>query len=295
MKPMPTPLGFIPAPFTVAFAKLLPSRKAPDGLSTSRKFKQIISSIDSIGLIEPLTIAKADKVSGMHLLLDGHIRMFAMQELGFSDAPCLVATDDESYTYNNRINRLSTIQEHFMIRRAVDRGVTPERLAKSLELDLEHITKKINLLDGICMEAVRLLKDKNFSANLSPVLRKLKPTRQVECVELMVATNNITVSYAQALLAASPSNMLVNEDRPKKIKGVTAEQMAKMEREMANLEGQFKLVEQSYGQDVLNLVLAKGYLTKLLDNEAVIRFLTQRNSGVLSEFANIVQTVALDK
>ena len=54
--------------------------------------------------------------------------------------------------------------------------------------------KKINLLDGICSEAVRLLKDKHFSANLSPVLRKMKPTRQVECMELMVATNNITVS-----------------------------------------------------------------------------------------------------
>lgn len=86
-------------------------------------------------------------------------------------------------------------------------------------------------------EAVRLLKDKNFSANLSHVLRKLKPNRQVECVELMVATNNITVAYAPALLAASPSNMLVNDDKPKKIKGVTEEQMSKMEREMSNLEG----------------------------------------------------------
>ena len=289
------PLGFIPDPITVSFDKLLPSRKAPDGLLNSRKFKQIISSIDAIGLIEPLTIGKADKVSGMSLLLDGHIRMFAMQELGFTNAPCLIATDDEGYTYNNRVNRLSTIQEHFMIRRAVDKGVTPARLSKSLELDIEHITKKINLLDGICSEAVRLLKDQHFSANLSPVLRKLKPTRQVECVELMVATNNITVTYAQALLAATPSNMLVNDDKPKKVKGVTAEQMAKMEREMTNLEGQFKLVEQSYGQDVLNLVLAKGYLAKLLDNDAVIRFLSQNQPDVLSEFSNIVQSASLDK
>jgi ParB-like chromosome segregation protein Spo0J len=280
---------------TISFDRLLPSRKTPDGLLISRKFKQIVSSIDAIGLIEPLTVAKADKGSGMHLLLDGHIRMFALRELGFTDAPCLVATDDESYTYNNRVNRLSTIQEHFMIRRAVDRGVTPARLAKSLELDLEHITKKINLLDGICSEAVRILRDQQFSANLSPVLRKMKPTRQVECVELMVATNNITVAYAQALLAATASNMLVDADKPKKIKGVTAEQMAKMEREMANLEGQFKLVEQSYGQDVLNLVLARGYLAKLMDNEAVIRFLSQNQPDVLSEFAALVQTVSLDK
>ena len=85
-------LGFIPEPITVAFEKLLPSRKQPEGLALSRKFKQIVASIDAIGLIEPLTIAKADKATGMHLLLDGHIRMFALQELGFSSALCLIAS-----------------------------------------------------------------------------------------------------------------------------------------------------------------------------------------------------------
>jgi len=289
------PLGFVPEPITIAFEKLLPSRKPPDGLATSRKFKQIVSSIGAVGLIEPLTVGRVDKVSGMHVLLDGHIRMMALQELGFTDAPCLMAIDDESYTYNNRINRLSTIQEHFMIRRAVDRGVTPSRLSNSLDIDVEHIMKKLNLLDGICTEAVRLLKDKHFSANLSPVLRKMKPTRQVECVELMVATNNISVAYAQALLAATSANMLIGEGKPKKIRGVTPEQMAIMEREMSNVESQFKLLEQSYGQDILNLVLARGYLAKLIGNEAVIRFLTQKHADFLDEFSNIVNTTSLDK
>jgi hypothetical protein len=89
--------------------------------------------------------------------------------------------------------------------------------------------------------------------------------------------------------------MLMTEGEPKKVKGVTADQMAKMEREMENLEGQFKLVEQSYGQDVLNLVLAKGYLTKLLDNESVIRFLSQNHPDILREFSGIVQAKSLDK
>lgn len=44
-----------------------------------------------------------------------------------------------------------------------------------------------------------------------------------------------------------------------KLTGLTADQMARMEREMTNLQGQYKAVEQTYGQDVLNLVLAKGY------------------------------------
>ncbi len=224
------PLGFIPEPITVRFDKLLPSHRMPQGLQGSRKFKQIRSSIETVGLIEPLTVGPVDRATGAHVLLDGHVRLQAMQELGLEEAMCLVATDDEAYTYNNRINRLSTIQEHLMIRRAVERGVTPERLAKALTLDVSHIMKKLNLLEGICAEAAGLLKDQRFSANIGAVIRKMKPTRQIECAELMVSNNNMTVSYATALLAATPASMLVEERKPRRIRGVTAEQMARMVR-----------------------------------------------------------------
>ena len=288
------PLGFIPEPITLALDRILPSRKTPEGLNTSRKFKQIMASMEAVGLIEPLSVGKADKATGQHILLDGHMRLLALRQLGYVDAPCLVATDDESYTYNNRINRISSIQELHMLRRAVERGVSPERLAKALNVDISQIHKKVSLLEGICPEAVEMLKDQHFSANLGSVLRKLKPTRQVECVELMLTANNMTVAYAEALLAATPPHLLVSEKRPRKLPGVTAEQMVKMEREMGNIQGQLKLVEKSYGQDVLLLVLARGYLGKLIDNKAVFRFLSQRQPDVLAEFENIIQTVALD-
>lgn len=288
-------LGFVPDPLTLPLDKLLPSRKLPVGLDASKKYQQIKASIEAIGLIEPLNIGAFDKATGMHVLRDGHIRLHAMKELGFHDAPCLVALDDESYTYNNRVNRLSTIQEHMMIRRAVERGVTTERIANDLKVDISHIQKKLNLLDGICAEAAGLLKDQRFSPNLGAVIRKMKPTRQIECVELMVAANNVTASYANALLAATPAEMLVSERKPKKLSGISAEQMAKMEKEMGNLQGQYKSIEHSYGQDVLNLVLAKGYLKNLLDNQAVFRFLSMRQPDVLREFSSLVEVDALDK
>jgi hypothetical protein len=287
-------LGFVPDPVMLGLDQIMPSRKITEGLILSRKFKQIVASIDAVGLIEPLTVCKAEKNSGTHILLDGHLRVCALRDLGFRDAPCLIATDDESYTYNNRVNRLSTIQEHIMLRRAVQRGVTPDRLAKALAVNITNVMKKLNLLDGICAEAVTLLKDQQFSANIGAVLRKMKPTRQIECVELMVATNNITLTYAQALLAATPITMLANEAKVKKIPGVTPEQMSRMEREMGNLQGRFKAIEQSYGQDVLNLVLAKGYLVKLLGNKAVVRFLNQNQPDVFREFTSIAETGSLD-
>lgn len=288
-------LGFDFEPLTVSLDKILPSRKTPVGVSTSRKYMQIRSSIQEIGLIEPLSVKHADSETDPHILLDGHIRLIVLRELNYSEVPCLIATDDESYTYNSRINRLSTIQEHYMIRRAIQRGVPPERLAKALSVDPRTIERKAALLEGICPEAAELLKEHQFPTDISRVLRKMKPTRQVECVELMVAANTITIAYAEAMLVATPATMLVDGKKPAKLTGLSSEQMAKMEREMSNLQGQYKMVEQTYGQDVLNLVLAKGYLSKLLENKSVARYLNQRQPEVLVEFAAIVQTTSIDQ
>ena len=90
------PLGFIPDALSVPLDKILPSRKTPTGLITSVKFKQIRSSIEHIGLIEPLSVTEANKVTGQHTLLDGHVRLIALAELGYEEAPCLVAKDDEA-------------------------------------------------------------------------------------------------------------------------------------------------------------------------------------------------------
>ncbi|HQN46084.1 MAG TPA: plasmid partitioning protein RepB C-terminal domain-containing protein [Rugosibacter sp.] len=60
-------------------------------------------------------------------------------------------------------------------------------------------------------------------------------------------------------------------------------------------QGQYKLVKQSYGQDVLNLVLAERYLEKLLANKMVARYLRQHQPEVLEQFEKIVSTKSLDQ
>lgn len=286
-------VGFMPEPLSLPLDRILPSRKMPLGLENTRKYRQIRSSIEAVGLIEPLSVAPLRSAGQQHLLLDGHVRLLVLGEMGETVAACLVATDDEAYTYNNRINRLSTVQEHLMMRRAVDRGVSPDRLARALSVDVSLITKKLNLLDGICPEAVELFKDRQFSVEVARVLRKMRPTRQVECIELMISANNMTVGYAEALLVGTPVMALAEGRKPLKVTGVTPEQMARMGREMSNLQGQYRLVEQTYGQDVLNLVLARGYLSKLVENPGVSKYLQHKQPEMLEQFAAIVATTAL--
>ena len=65
--------------------------------------------------------------------------------------------------------------------------------------------------------------------------------------------------------------------------------MARMEREAATLEREFKLLEQSYGTDHLDYVLVKGYLAKLLENARVVRYLAQRHNEILAEFQKLAE------
>jgi hypothetical protein len=127
------------------------------------------------------------------------------------------------------------------------------------------------------------------------VLRKMKPLRQIEVAELMTVAANWSASYARALLAATKQEELADPERPKRIAGMTSEQMARMEREMASLHRDFRQIEASYGDDVLHLVIASGYLSKLVSNPEIERYLIQHHGELLQEFRVIIATTSLDQ
>ena len=291
-----TLLGFDLETYQVPLEQLLPCKKVPDGVMSTRKYKQIVSSIKEIGLIEPLSVIQPDAAKPEFLLLDGHLRALALKELGVNEAPCLFAKDDESYSYNHQINRLSTVQEHYMIRRTIDRGVSKERLARAFNVNLSSINRRINLLEGICPEAIALLQDKQFTPDMTRVLRNMKAARQVEAVELMIASNTITVAHAEALLKATPHEQRTDLPAPERDKKTPPiEQIVKLEKEMSQVQEHYKDAELNYGSDLLNLVLARGYLTKLLSNAAVRSFIERQEPEILEHFELVVNTVSMEE
>jgi len=274
-------------------ADLLPTKALPAGVRETVKYRRIAASVAEVGLIEPLSIAR--QKDGSYLLLDGHMRLDALRFLGATEVPCVVADDDESFTYNKRVNRLATIQEHYMIVRALDRGVSEEKLARALNVDVKVIRQRRHLLAGITADVAELLKDKPVGHNAFQKLRKMKPIRQLEAAELMVSANNFTVNYAKALLATSKSEELHKPDELKKATGLSAEQMARLEREMASVSEDYKELEASYGDDMLVLVVASGFLERLLSKPEIEGFLERRHPEFLENFRSIVQATSLDQ
>lgn len=278
---------------TLSLDVILPIRQLKDPESSITRYSTIRASIREIGVIEPLMVYPQKGRSGYYLLLDGHLRYYALRELKVETVECLISTEDESFTYNAKISRVSPIQEHAMIMKAVKNGVTPERIAAALNLSLKSVRSNMNLLDGIHEEAIYLLKDKQISPSAIRILKHVKAMRQIEIAELMVSTNTYAKPYVSALLLGTPPDQLVNPGKPKKVPGMTPEEIARLEQEMEILERDFKAIEETYGENMLNLTLARGYVKKLLDNSKVVRFLTSKHPDIFTEFETVATTEGL--
>lgn len=184
-----------------------------------------------------------------------------------------------------------------MLRRAIDKGVSKERLARAFSVNLSTINSRINLLHGICPKAVELLQDHQFTPDVTRHLRKMKAARQVEAVELMIAANTITAAHADALLKATPPEQRVDYAPPKpdEPQGDPLQQIVKLEREMSQVQETYKRAEENYGSELLNLVLAKGYLKKVLENDAVRAYVGRNAPEILEQFELVLTTVSMEE
>ena len=286
-------IGFELRKIQVPIEHILPVRQIRDPMNSVSRYQAILVSVKEVGLIEPLMVYPQKDAPGKYLLLDGHLRLFALKELGHTLAECIIARDDECFTYNARVSRVTPIQEHRMIVKAVEMGVNPERIAAALNIPVRIVKAFMNLLVGIHAEVADLLKDKNIAPGTLRLLRRVNAVRQVEIAELMVGTNSYSKAYVEALILATPEDQLVHSVKPKKPKGLSAENLAKMEQEMEMLQRDLKTTEKSYGQNVLSLTVARSYIRKLLENPDVKQFLNAQYADVLNEFAALVELESL--
>lgn len=283
---IPVKLGFEEATMRVAIDAILPLREVPASVRKSVKYGQIAASIAEVGIIEPPVVTRDAHDRNQYHLLDGHLRLDILKTRDETEVVCIVALDDEAFTYNKRVSRIAIIQEHKMILNAIRKGVSEERLARALNVNIANIRIKRNLLVGICPEAADLLRDKHVPMNVFTELRFLKPMRQIEAAQSMITMNRYSLGYAKSLVASTPEDQLV-EGKRRRPRGLTDEQLAVMQRESENLEREFKLVEQSYGSDQLDLMQAIGYVSSLLSNARIVGYLAKHHPTILAEFQKV--------
>src|SRR3984893_14743078 len=101
----------------IAIADIQPLKLVSESIKKTPKYAQIAASIREVGIIEPPILARDQSDPGKYLLLDGHLRIDVLKDMGQTDVTCLISTDDETFTYNKRVNRGAPSQELLVIRR----------------------------------------------------------------------------------------------------------------------------------------------------------------------------------
>jgi hypothetical protein len=281
-------IGFAMKKIRIPLANILPVRQITEAQKKANRYETILVSLKVVGLVEPLVVFPQKDQPGKYMLVNGHMRYYAMKELEMTAADCIIANDDEGFTYNARISRLPAIQEHKMITRAVKCGASLERIAEALNMSSRLVTASLNLLNGISNEAVELLKDKPIPAQSLRILKKVTGERQIEISRLMIDANNYHAGYAEGLVLGTSKDQLIRPHEPKKKKGMTAESIAKMEEEMQTLESGMKAISETYRENMFTLQTAQTYVKTLLKNTRVAKYLKAKHTEINTEFQSLV-------
>ena len=267
---------------------IVPQKEITTSHRNGEFYKQLTASLKHIGLIEPLVVYP--RGPGDYLLLEGHLRLEILRSIGVTEAKCLLSTDDEAYTYNRHVNHIPAVAQHFMLLEALKTGLTEERIAAALDVSLESIRMRRDLLNGICPEAVQILIDKPIRPQVFALLRKMKPIRQIEAAEHMVAGGTYTIPFAKALLAVTKPEMLEADPAAssKKLQATSSAARSMFEEENEFLLKDLKSVEESYGTNVLALTVSCGYIDRLLQNPKIERYLSRNHMDILETLQQLL-------
>jgi CRISPR/Cas system-associated protein Csm6 len=120
----------------------------------------------------------------------------------------------------------------------------------------------------------------------------MKPFRQIEAVEMMVSANCFTRNYADMLLATTRPEHLVSAKKARN--DVTLEEIERMQREMERLQEDYQSIENTLAESTLDLVVIKGYLTRLIQNKAIADYLGSKHKEWFDGLTKMLEDIAID-
>jgi len=155
------------------------------------------------------------------------------------------------------------------------------------------IRMKRDLLKGVCTDVVELLHDRHVNAHVFAILRRMKPLRQIEGVERMIARDTFSVVFAKAILAFTKPEMLVEPEAKRPGQAQSAAGQALLEKESEGLLRDLKAVEDSYGTDMLTLTVSCGYFERLLGSSKVTKYLERNHVDTLHALRSLIADVRI--
>jgi len=249
----------------------------------SRKYKKIVSSINNLGLIEPLGVYRQkDK----YILLDGYLRLLAAQELNMDEVPCFIYQNRDSYTFNAMRNELSPLQESKMIKKAISQGVDENDLAIVLNVPVKRIRETQKLVDNLISEARELLDNNQIFRNTAQQLSKVNEKRQEVILKKMEEVNNYNVTYAKLLVMKTPKEMMRSESVVRNNNPDYSKKRLYTQIKKGNQEIEF--YAQRYKENIKELMKHVVFFRTIFEKEATSEYLSLNYPQMVKDIKKIL-------
>jgi len=197
----------------VPLSALEPLRERPNINPKKHKgFQRILSSIRSIGLIEPLCVYQEN---GGYVILDGYLRFLACTELGLETIPCIVYQDKEAYTFNRMVNRLSGYQEIRMLRKSLE-TLDEKTIANTFGMKTIRYRLAPTLVEVLHPKVAQAFEQDLLGKAAAMEMACVKPPRQAVMLKEMKRVNDFTPAFIRALILKTPQELRNPNRNPRK-------------------------------------------------------------------------------
>lgn len=249
-----------------------------------REYDRIVASIKAVGLVEPLVVFPEN---GDYVILDGVQRYRALVELGVEVAPCIMGKQREAFTGNRMVNRVSPVQEHRMIEKALDE-VDESVIAAALGVaTLDHRLKK-SLLKQLHAEVASAYDAGKITRACAREFTHVKPQRQKEILRTMETYKDFSTTFARTLVVKTPAAQRENRGRKHNPWDRKTQRKNDLLKKLAEAEQKHDFYSQLYKQYTADLLRLAIYARSLVTNTRLREYLNQNHPAIVSRFETII-------
>lgn len=268
----------------IPIEKLVPLNERSINLKTNRGYHKIVSSIKSIGLIQPLCVYREN---GHYAILDGFLRFKVLEQFGATTVPCIVYQTKEAYTFNRMVNRLSPYQQSRMLRKSLE-TLDHKEIEEVLGIKSLKFRLGTDLYEHLHPEVIKKLDYNKITRKCAAELAYVTEDRQLDILREMKKCNDYSISFARALvIKTSPKQ----RNKKKKTRRTWSEDSGKKQELVDRLKTVqerydfFSTLYQQYTTDLLKLGI---YVRRLITNDEIRDYLAGTFPDILKCFEGII-------
>jgi len=251
--------------------------------AANRGFRKILASIKAIGLIEPLSVYPDN---GAFVILDGFLRYTVCKELGVKRVPCLIHKDNQAYTFNRNVNRLSGYQEVRMLRKSLE-TLDAKTIAATFGMTTIRHRLAPSLTKHLHPNVLAAFRDNLIGRTCAMEFTNTCHDRQLEMLADMKRVGDYSPTFCRTLVIQTPASRRAK----KEVRKSWAEDDVRKQQMLARLqhaEKQHAFYAQLYRQYSTDLLKLVFYVRKMLANAKVESHLQSHNSEILVRFRQVV-------